>query len=486
MTEDFNSRRVVKTVHSFGVNVTQNDSDVVFSFESALDRKSIGRYQFFIFFLCFICLVFDGYDAYAMAYVAPLLRVDLALNHSSIGQAFSASLVGMFVGAIVLSPIADILGRRKVTVAALLVSGLSMLASAKAQIFGELFIARALTGFGLGVILPNALSICAEFAPSKRRFLTVMLVSLGMSAGGAIGGPVAALLISSSGWRGVFVAGGLASIMVAFCMAFWMPESLNFLIRREGNLSTSAQRIAVKVFGPGIAASLTPFSAPASTKGAPFLELFAHRRTLQTLCIWAIAFCNLLCLYLLASWLPILCQEAGLGYRDAALATSVMQIGGLAGVLLLGSLARRTNPKLVLLVGYVIGAAAIYAVVPTLHMGIGPLAVATFVAGTSIIGGQAGIQAVGLDLYPQAVHSTGMGWALGVGRLGSVCGPILAGELMMRGLSTQSVVNLGAIAALIGGISTGFLFLLDIRLRRNQRVTTVTENNQRAMIRTHT
>jgi AAHS family 4-hydroxybenzoate transporter-like MFS transporter len=81
------------------------------------------------------------------------------------------------------------------------------------------------------------------------------------------------------------------------------------------------------------------------------------------------------------------------------------------------------------------------------------LMMAATCAGDRHPGAQAGINAMSATFYPTAIRSTGVGWALGVGRVGSIVGPMVAGVLLSREWTPPQIFLAGTIPALIAGLA---------------------------------
>jgi AAHS family 4-hydroxybenzoate transporter-like MFS transporter len=367
--------------------------------------------------MCGLIVFVDGYDAQAMGYVAPALSEALHIPRSVLGPVISSGLVGMMVGAIVSGSLADRIGRRPVLIACALVFGVGSLLTATAESVQSLVMFRALTGLGMGGAMPNAIALTSESMPHRLRGTAVTTMICGFSLGAAVGGFVAASIIPRFGWPAVFVAGGVAPIVIACAAVVWLPDSKR---------------------------------PPAA--GNPVTQLFTDGRGVATLLIWAIYFANLLNLYFLNSWLPTIISDAGIPVSTAIRLTALFQVGGIGGALMLGRILDRWFSFWVLAACYLWAAIAVFLIGAA---GASPilLGVAIASAGLGIIGGQNGGHAVTADFYPPAIRSTGVGWALGIGRIGSISGPVLGGWLLARGTAVEQVFWAAAIPALIATLA---------------------------------
>jgi MFS transporter, AAHS family, 4-hydroxybenzoate transporter len=453
---------------------------------SFVDALPLGPYHFRVYTLCALCLIFDGFDAQAMGYVAPALRESLHLSAVSLGPVFSASLLGMLIGALALGIVADRIGRRPVLVGALAFCGVAMVATAGAHTIGQLLIARFVTGLGLGTLLPTALAVTSEFSPTRHRANIVMLMSLAFVSGAAAGGAIASLLVPSFGWQSVFVLAGVASLLGAGALLAWIPESIQFLAANELAPYPRATRIARALSRNGVAlpAAAAAFAERAHRKrvaaGEPnWAWLFRRGLASTTLLLWLLNFANLLDLYFLSNWLPTLLREAGLPMKAALIASAVLQIGGIPATVLLGWLTRRVSVTRILLVNFAVGAFAMATIGLATNASPLLLFAAIFVAGFCVVGGQSGVNALGAQCYPAAIRSTGMGWASGIGRFGSVAGPLVGSALLSLQAGVPPVFFGAAAAGAIAACAALMLGIGSPASARAVEAAGVTELTQR-------
>ncbi len=194
-----------------------------------IDAQPVGPFQVRLLLTCAAVLFLDGFDTQAIGFVAPVLAREWGLGKGALGPVFSAGLFGLMVGALLLSPAADRVGRKKIIILSTVAFGIGALATAFVEGVSALIVVRFLTGLGLGGAMPNAIAMTSEFSPRRRRATMVMLMFCGFSVGGALGGLVAAALIPHFGWRAVFVVGGAAPLLLAPILALKLPESVRFL-----------------------------------------------------------------------------------------------------------------------------------------------------------------------------------------------------------------------------------------------------------------
>ncbi|MFV2921209.1 MFS transporter, partial [Pseudomonas alloputida] len=179
-----------------------------------IDRAKISPYQIAILSMCFIIVLIDGFDTAAIGYIAPSLREEWGLEPRQLSPVFGAGLFGLMVGSLMLGPIADAVGRKRVLLSSILVFGLATLASAYTQTIESLTILRFVTGIGLGGAMPACIALSAEYSPKRRRMILVTLSWSGFTAGLALGGMLAAYLIPAHGWRSVLILGGVLPLLL--------------------------------------------------------------------------------------------------------------------------------------------------------------------------------------------------------------------------------------------------------------------------------
>jgi AAHS family 4-hydroxybenzoate transporter-like MFS transporter len=416
-----------------------------------IDAQPVGRYQVRLLLICAAVLFIDGFDTQAIGYVAPDLARDLGVTRAGLGPVFSAALFGLMLGALALGPLADRLGRRLIIVLSALAFGVGSLATVFAPDTQTLVVIRFLTGLGLGGAMPNAVALTAEFSPHRRRATMVMTMFCGFSLGAALGGLIAAAVIPQFGWRGVFVIGGVVPIVLAPLLWKVLPESVRYLVlsgRSDAEVGGKLGAVFPSLALPeGARFVVTEPKLP----GLPVAHLFSENRALRTLLLWVVFFCSLLVLYFLSNWLPTVLTDLGVPVSQAAVIASLLQFGGVAGALLLGRFIDRFSFKALTLM-YLLAAGAVALIGQSTHSL--PLAAAAiFAAGFCIVGGQSASNALASSLYPTAVRSTGVGWALGVGRLGSILGPSFGAVLLTKTMPIGSVFLTIAVPAVVGALA---------------------------------
>lgn len=427
-----------------------------------VDQSRLGAFQWTIIILCSLCLIMDGFDVQAMGYVAPAILREWKVPNAALGPVFSAGLLGVLIGSLLFSMLADRIGRRPVLIGAALYFSALTLVTARANSIPELLVIRIVAGIGLGGIMPNAMALVGEYSPARIRVTVMMIVSTGFTAGAAIGGFVAAGLIPSFGWRSVFYFGGVIPLIIALLMFFWLPESLQFLVLRHK--SRDKIETWLKRVDPAVGRATEYVVQEEAKEGLPAIHLFREGRTRTTLLLWLLNFMNLLNLYFLSSWIPTVVRDAGYATFIAVLVGATVQVGGTVGPFGNGWFIGRFGFVPALTTCFSIACLSI-ALIGQPNLSLPVLFAIVFVAGWCVVGGQAGINALAAIYYPTYLRSTGIGWSLGIGRIGAIVGPALGGELMGLKWSNRQLFLAAALPALI---SAFVMFALRHAIRDTQ------------------
>ena len=411
-----------------------------------IDHQPVGRFQIGLLLTCAAVLFIDGFDTQAIGYVAPDLAREFNLDRSAMGMVFSAGLLGLMLGALTFGPIADRVGRKHIIIGSSIAFGLFTLATLFAHGITSLLAVRFLTGLGLGGAMPNAVALTSEFCPHRRRATMVMAMFCGFSVGAALGGLVAAALIPAFGWRSVFVVGGVAPFLLAPVLVLHLPESVRFLAlngQADERVREMLSSIAASTrFPPG-----TRFAVKeAKAGGLPVTHLFRDGRGWMTVLFWTVFFMSLLDLYLLSNWLPTVLNDLGETISAAAMIGAMLQIGGVVGAFTLGQFIDRFSFRALALI-YLLAAFSVAAIGYS-GRSIPLVTLAVFLAGFCVIGGQTASNALSAICYPTTARSTGVGWALGIGRLGSIVGPLIGGLMLSRHVGAETLFLAAAVPAL--------------------------------------
>jgi AAHS family 4-hydroxybenzoate transporter-like MFS transporter len=427
------------------------DTPAPVNISEVIDNSRLGPFQVGICILCGLCLVMDGFDVQAMGYVAPAIIRELKIPNAALGPVFGAGLLGVLIGSLVFSILADKIGRRPVLIGATLFFSAMTFVTAHAGSVHQMLAIRFIAGLGLGGIMPNAVALCGEYSSRAMRVTVMTIVGNGFTAGAAIGGFISAWLIPSFGWRSVFYFGATIPLAIALAMYFWLPESLQFLVLRAKELKNVDKWLRRVALGAVSSGAVQYVVAERRREGVPVLHLFRDGRAMGTVLLWIVNFMNLLNLYFLSSWLPTVVRDAGRSTSTAVLVGTAAQVGGAIAALGLGWFIKRFGFVPVLTTCFAVAGANI-AMIGYPGLSLAFLFVVVVVAGMGIVGGQAAVNALAATYYPTSLRSTGIGWSLGIGRIGAIVGPVLAGELMALHWSNQQLFIAAAVPALISAV----------------------------------
>jgi AAHS family 4-hydroxybenzoate transporter-like MFS transporter len=413
-----------------------------------LDSRPVGSFQIRVLILCGLAVALDGFNTQAIGYVAPAIARDWHLGREALSPVFASGLIGLMIGALSFGPIADRFGRKHIIIACTAFFGLLSLATIAAHSLDQLIMFRFIGGLGLGGVMPNSIALTSEFSPHRSRGRMVMVMFCGFPIGATIGGFAAASIIPRYGWQGVFIAGGLLPLLLVPVLIAALPESVRHLVLQGGH-TAKVRALLTRinpdfVFPPQSEFIVREERAPGLAVG----HLFRHGRALPTLLLWIVFFASLLDLFLLANWLPTVFHDAGISLSLSVIATALFQGGGVVGTLALGWMVDRFGVYRVLTAIYFLGAVFI-AFLGYTHA-IAAIMFCTFGAGVGIIGGQTGANVVASLVYPTYIRSTGVGWALGIGRIGSIVGPLIGGMMLAQRWPLATIFLAAAIPAVCG------------------------------------
>ncbi|WP_455886994.1 MFS transporter [Pseudomonas rustica] len=421
-----------------------------------LDNDPMGRFQYLAIGICIVLNMIDGFDVLVMAFTAASVSAEWNLNGAQVGLLLSAGLFGMAAGSLFIAPWADRFGRRPLILLCLAVSGVGMLLSAMSQSPLQLALLRGLTGLGIGGILASSNVIASEYASKRWRGLAVSLQSTGYALGATLGGLLAVWLLGHWGWRSVFLFGGIVTVLVIPLVLLWLPESLDFLLaRRPANALARVNRLAERLGQPALAQLPT---ATAREQGAArgFRQLLTPAMRRTTLVIWLLFFLVMFGFYFVMSWTPKLLVAAGLSAQQGITGGVLLSVGGILGAALIGGLSSRWPLTRVLALFMLITAALLVLFVVNGASVSAALALGLLI-GLFSNGCVAGLYALSPVVYHASVRATGVGWGIGIGRMGAILSPTVAGVLLDGGWQP---LHLYGVFASVFVLAAGCLLLL--------------------------
>jgi MFS transporter, AAHS family, 4-hydroxybenzoate transporter len=423
-----------------------------YNFTAVIDQAKISRQQWIVLLISLFTAMFDGYDTQGIAYVAPVMAKDIGFSPALLGPIFSSGLAGLTLGALFFGTLADKIGRKQAIIWPMAIFGLFSLATPLGHDVQSLVILRFIAGFGLGGTLPNVTAYVLEYAPRRRRALLVNSTAAFFAFGSIISGVLANILIPTLGWQSTFYIGGAIPLLGIVVVALYLPESVRYMLVAGKSMERVAD-IMRRIVPEGNFAAGTRFTLEPQIPGITVKALFTDGRAYPTTMLWIAFVANLFILTYLVFWLPSLLRQIGQPLNVAIMVTIWYAIGGCIGGLTMGWLADKLGslPK-VLATAY--GCAAITICIAAFSLANTPvLVVAMFLTGCCINGGQGSLNTISAMFYPTAIRATGIGWALGVGRIGAVIGPAVGGILVGAGFAPANVFLANVVPAVIGVIA---------------------------------
>ncbi len=415
-----------------------------------LDERGLGAFQITLLVWSSFLALTDGYDTAAIAFAAPHLVKAWGVSPKALGPVFSASLVGILFGSALFGFVGDRYGRKVSLIAANLVFGVFTIGAAYATNLEQMFWLRLLAGLGIGGVIPNVVAINAESAPRRLR-ATLAIIAVGfVPLGGAIPGFVTAALVPTHGWQIIFMIGGIAPIVAGLAAIFGLPESVKYMALHEGHRAKMAA--LVRAISPGtVVPDNARFVIEDEQQVAGFNPKFLFGQGLQliTPLLWLLFALNLMGYFFLISWTPTLMTAAELPPTTVALSGASLQIGGTVGALVLCSWLQKHRFFAVAIM-FVLAVPAVGAIGYAGLTSQTALLVTIFIAGFLVLGIQSGINVIGALVYPTSLRATGSGWELGVGRIGSIVGP-LVGALFV-GMSVEKLYMWSALPFVLGAV----------------------------------
>lgn len=420
-----------------------------------IDRPRLGSLQVIAITLCSAAAVMDGFDILAIAFVASPIAQSLQVDVSSFGAVFGIGSFGLLVGSLLLGSIADRVGRKPMIIFAMLIIGIFTLLTPYVRSFPELLAVRFFASLGIGGLMPNIIALTAEYSPRRWRATVVTVMFCGISVGAMLAGMASAAIVGKWGWQGMFYVGGVLPFLLIPLFLIFLPESLAFLITCH---SAPVRSLAIlrrldPLGGYSDDVRLILPESKSDNNAARLSGLFAHGRARVTPFLWLIFFCNGMMWFFLTNWLPTILELADFPRERAAFAAVVLYGGGMLGGLGFAWMVDKGMSYGRLALIYLLGAVFVVSIGLAAKIN-NPILLATILgAGFFVCGAQFAINAIAANFYPTELRSTGVGWAIGIGRFGSILGPALGGILLALQWNLQQLVGVLVIPALFAAIA---------------------------------
>jgi AAHS family 4-hydroxybenzoate transporter-like MFS transporter len=409
---------------------------------SIIETDRLSKLQLAIVAMLAALMVTEGFDMQAISFAAPQIIKDWSVSRAAMGPTLSASLMGYLVGALTLAAAGDKFGRKKIIVAGTLIFAFLTLACAFAPSLSALLVLRFLAGLGLGGAIPTGVAFVSEYVPTRLRATTVGILYAVYALGGGLGGFLAAWTIPKFGWPSVFLIGGGLPLAIALLLVLRLPESVRFLVLNGRDPDRVLEILCALRPERSFDSSARFVVTEEKRERSSIAALFSEKRAGMTSLLWLAFIMSFLGHHFLSAWLPVLLSDSGLSIAAALSGGALYQIGGTVGSLAFGRPIDKWG-KIVIAGVYL---AAIPFVAPLGLISLfGYVVASAFLAGVFVVGGQVGIIAMAGSLYPTSMRSTGTGCAMGIGRLGSITGPIIGGLMLEAGYSQATLFELAAI-----------------------------------------
>ncbi|MDB5363267.1 MAG: hypothetical protein JWO51_4564 [Rhodospirillales bacterium] len=393
-----------------------------------IESQRLGRFAMILMAWASMTMFIEGFEMQLVGYAAPAMIKALHVDKASFGSIFGAGNFGYMLGALLLSSLGDRLGRRRLILFGVFLFSIFTLAAAYGSSLLELSVLRFVAGIGLGGAVPNAIALTVEYAPRGTKATRIALLYVAYTLGGVAAGLLSARLLSDYGWTIIFQIGGWGGLAMGVLLLAFLPESARFLAQRRPD--DPALRRIVQRMRPGLVLPAdAQFSvAEEPVRRVPVAALFQDGRRPVTLLLWLAYITGIMALQFMTSWLPTLIAGTGISVSLAVFTASLFHVGGTIGNVSVGWLTDRKGIRTIAL-GFLV-AVPVVAIMGPASTSVPLLMATVLTAGFFIVGSHNGLNAVAGIIYPTWMRSTGAGWTTGVGRIGSIIGPVLGGFLI--------------------------------------------------------
>jgi MFS family permease len=420
----------------------------------------------------------DGFDVLSISIAAPLLRAEFGISDSITGLLLSMELVGMAIGSIFLGRVADSWGRRPTMLAclAMMTAGMYMVTTAPGFMaqglkaltdsmglleawpieLVHISIWRVITGLGIGGMLASINAVVAEYSNAKKKHLNVALMSIGYPVGAFSGGFIASWLLNDYTWRSVFLLGFFMTLALVPVVYFFVPETVSWETRKQKPGALERINATLKRMGHAAVAALPDVRSELAERSHD--SIFSAKLLRTTVIVTAAYFFHIMTFYFILKWTGVLVAEKGFQASQAGQVLSWINVGGASGGALLGILTLKYDLK-GLTIGAMVMSAVLVAIYGSTPSDLTQITLVCIAAGFCINAAINGMYAIFAHAYPTQVRASGTGFAIGVGRGGSVLAPIAAGFMFDGGVSVPVVAVIMGCGSLLAAAALMFLKL---------------------------
>ena len=410
--------------------------------------RPMSRFQWLMVAICFILNFNDGIDVLIVSFSSTEIIKEWGLSKVEMGYIFSAGLAGMTLGCFLIAPLADKHGRRRIFLLSVGMITIGMFGVGLGHQYGLMLLFRFITGLGIGGILPTMAATAAEFSNQKYRDFNVGLVQAGWPIGAILTGLFCAKYIPVYGWHTAFLVAGSISLLMWLLVYFYMTDSIDYMLQNPttGTLP-SVNRLLKRMGLPNLEALPVVVK---NQENVGVKALFLPHYKDSTIKVWVAAFFGFLTLYTLMSWVPTIAKDSGLPFELATWVGIMLNIGAAFGSASVGGIGSRLGLRQTILMFMLIafGVMQVYAF-STLTTGL--IFGLVLLIGFFVQGGFNGIWPTLSRLYDTHLRATGVGYTVGIGRVGAILGPLLFGYFSDAGMSINALFVAFSIPLLVMG-----------------------------------
>lgn len=404
-----------------------------------LDQGFTSYRQFSVVLICFFLNMADGFDVISISMTAPSIVQEWGISASMLGLVLSAEMIGMTIGALLLSLLSDRYGRRPIIIAAMAMVAGAMLFTAFCSNVTQLMMLRLITGVGIGGVLVAAVPLAGEYAPESKRNAVTIAIATSFVVGSILAGPIINYILASHSWHDVFLFGGCLATVLFVAAVFLLPESLEYLSNKEcDNDCIREQHLAninriLKTLKHAPVEAMVYEQKDKDIKAGSVLELLSKDYRAQTIQLWLIFFVAYWNGYFLLKWMPKLLVDLDFDISVAIYALTIYLIGGVVGSVIAAVLSTKFNIKRLSTIAFALMGVMLLGFSLAEPSDISELHIYLFLMGVFGIGGFHSMYAIGSNGYPPQLRSSGLGYCIGIGRAGAILSPIVAGFMVQQG-----------------------------------------------------
>ena len=425
--------------------------------KSKIDSSNISFLQYIIIFICFFLNIIDGMDVLVISYTAPVIASSWDISFKALGVVFSSGVLGMAIGALLLAPYADKIGRKKIILISTIIISIGILLTGFSVNIYHLIFLRFLSGIGIGTMLASTVSLVSEYTPNRFRDFWVSFILAGYPIGAILAGYLSNYILKYYSWEVVYIIFGIISIFFIPIIYFFLLESVDFLLKNQPKNALSRVNLILKKLDFSKIDHL-PNKVNLASK-IPVNSLFQSKYIDSTIKLWMAFFLSFACLYFLISWIPKMVTELGLSLQLGIYSGTVFNIGAFFGIVTQGYFSSKFGLKKIISIFLIVTCVIMTQIQH--FFGSDWMLLIFGVLGFTIQGGFVGLYSVAARIYPTEFRTTGVGWGIGAGRLGAVLGPLVAGVLIGSGIGISMNFIIFSIPALIAALITYMISVTD-------------------------